>query len=288
MEYDVVFIGHLSKDVIILHDGCETRRAGGAVYYGAIPAARIGARTAAVVRAAAEDGYLLDPMRSEGVTVFHVPSVETTAIENTYLDETMERRTCRKAGFAGKFGQEDLPEIESRVWHAAGLMRGETDHEFLSRLSGRGKVSADAQGFVRVARGIEMVYEDWPEKKEVLPLMSFFKCDAAEAEILTGLTDVRKAAGRLADWGAGEVVLTHPGGVLVLAGGEFTNEPFTPKEVRGRTGRGDTTMSSYLVWRREHGPAEACRFAATLCSMKMEKEGPFGGTLEEVLGRMKG
>jgi sugar/nucleoside kinase (ribokinase family) len=157
----------------------------------------------------------------------------------------------------------------------------------LKYLASLGRLSADAQGFVRVIRGNSLVYEDWKEKREALPLIEFFKMDAAEAEILTGRTDARDAARELAGWGAKEIILSHPGGLLIYAGGEFTNTPFTPREVRGRTGRGDTCICSYLARRLTHPPAEAGRFAATLASMKMEKEGPFSESIETVLERMR-
>jgi len=167
------------------------------------------------------------------------------------------------------------------------LNRGEVDMDMLKHLSALGQLSVDVQGFVRVIRGQDMVYEDWPEKREALPLFDILKTDAAEAEVLTGETDIYRAAAMLAEWGAGEVVLTHTGGVLVQAAGKAVNAPFTARSLKGRTGRGDTCMSSYLAWRGGHSPEQAGRFAAAVCSIKMERPGPFDGTLEQVLERMK-
>jgi sugar/nucleoside kinase (ribokinase family) len=48
-------------------------------------------------------------------------------------------------------------------------------------------------------------------------------------------------------------------------------------------GRGDTTIAAYMSWRRDHSPAESLKFAAALISIKMEKPGPFNGSLEEML-----
>jgi sugar/nucleoside kinase (ribokinase family) len=55
----------------------------------------------------------------------------------------------------------------------------------------------------------------------------------------------------------------------------------------GRTGRGDTTFGAYLAWRSGHSVQEALDFAAALVSIKMESIGPFKGTLEDVIMRMK-
>ncbi|MCE5265045.1 MAG: carbohydrate kinase, partial [Deltaproteobacteria bacterium] len=63
--------------------------------------------------------------------------------------------------------------------------------------------------------------------------------------------------------------------------------PFDPENLSGRTGRGDTCFISYVAWRMNHGIEESLRYAAALTSLKMEKPGPFLGTQEEVLARMK-
>lgn len=283
--FDIVMIGHFSKDKIIAF-GEEKEAPGGAVYYGSIPAARLGLRVAVVTKTAEADRPLLQPMRDAGVEVFQVNSEVTTSIENRYLDETLERRVCTPLAFAGAYGMEDIPGIESEIWHVGGLIKGETDLEMLKQLSTRGMLSVDAQGFVRVIRGSELVSEDWPEAREALPLIDFFKTDAAEAEALTGQSNIFSASDVLAEWGAREVILTHRGGLLVTTCGEQFNTPFTSNEIVGRTGRGDTTISAYLAWRLENGVEESARFAAALVSLKMEREGPFTGSLEAVLERM--
>ena len=55
----------------------------------------------------------------------------------------------------------------------------------------------------------------------------------------------------------------------------------------GRTGRGDTVFAAYMSRRLDHDPADSLRFAAALVSLKMEKAGPFSGTLGDVLERME-
>ncbi len=285
-SYDIVLLGHFSVDRNIVA-GHEAVQSGGAVFYGSIPAARLGLRVAVITKAAEKDFHMLKPMEDAGVSVFPIASDSTTSIENRYLDDTQERRISTPLAFAGEYAIDELPRMEWKILHIAGLIRGEVGIETLEELSKRGKLSADVQGFVRVIRGDKMVYEDWPEKREALPLLDFLKADAAEAEILTGETDVFKAAGILSGWGAGEIVLTHPGGVLVHTSDGHANFPFTPKEVLGRTGRGDTTICSYLSRRLSHGPIDSAAFAAALVSLKMEKQGPFSGSIEDVLKRME-
>lgn len=46
-------------------------------------------------------------------------------------------------------------------------------------------------------------------------------------------------------------------------------------------------MGSYLAPRLDHPVEDSLQFAAALTSIKMESGGPFGGSLEDVLERMK-
>jgi sugar/nucleoside kinase (ribokinase family) len=166
-------------------------------------------------------------------------------------------------------------------------MAGEVDVPLLRTLSSRGTVAPDAQGFVRVREGDDLVFRDWPQKREGLALVDVLKVDTAEAEVLAGQTDGRQVMRKLATYGPREIVLTRPQGVLVYAGGEYHQAPFNPREVRGRTGRGDTCFASYLGRRLTADPEEACRFAAAMTSLKLEQPGPFRGSIEDV-ERLKG
>ena len=112
--------------------------------------------------------------------------------------------------------------------------------------------------------------------------MTYLKLDHAEAEVLTGLTDVHAAARQIATYGPREIVLTHNSGVLVYADGQTFEALFTPRSLDGRTGRGDTCFATYLGRRLSAPPEEACRFAAAVTTLKMERPGPFRGTLAEV------
>jgi sugar/nucleoside kinase (ribokinase family) len=81
----------------------------------------------------------------------------------------------------------------------------------------------------------------------------------------------------LASCGPQEVVLTQNSGVTVLAGGEFYESPWRVREIKGRTGRGDTCTAAYLCKRLTAGPAQATRFTAALTGLKLEAPGPFRG-----------
>jgi sugar/nucleoside kinase (ribokinase family) len=86
----------------------------------------------------------------------------------------------------------------------------------------------------------------------------------------------------LADMGPREIVLTHRDGVLVYAEGQYYAAGFFPRELVGRSGRGDTCVASYVAKRLTASPAEATIWAAAATSLKMEAEGPFKGDVDEI------
>ncbi|MCI9461006.1 MAG: hypothetical protein HFF93_04095 [Oscillibacter sp.] len=127
-----------------------------------------------------------------------------------------------------------------------------------------------------------MAFHDWAEKREYLPCIDYLKTDAAEAEILTGLTDRAEAAKLLHSWGAKEVLITHNTEVLAYDGERVYTCPIKARNLSGRTGRGDTTFAGYITERQRAGVEEALLYCTALVSLKMETPGPFQGSREDV------
>ena len=97
------------------------------------------------------------------------------------------------------------------------LYEGEFDLDLLEILSRRAPVGLDIQGFVRVIRDGRLVFEPWSQISDGLKLVTYLKVDKAEAQCLTGKTDIHQAARELAAMGPKEIVLTQTSGVTVLA-----------------------------------------------------------------------
>ncbi len=280
-NFDIMMIGHFAKDRLVI-DGRGEIASGGAVYYGSIAARRQGINVAVVTRLHPDDFLLLEELEQEGVKVFPVPAQETSGIENIYNSADMERRICRPLGFAGSFQWPDIPNVPARIYAILPIIAGEVTLELLKMLAQRGPVALDIQGFVRVRENDHLVFKQWPEMEEGLKYVSYLKVDRAEAELLTGLTDLATAARRLAEYGPREVVVTQSSGVTVYAGGHIYQAPFSPRSLTGRTGRGDTCFATYLGRRLTASPEEAARLAAAVTTLKQEQPGPWRGPLAEV------
>ena len=279
--FDIAMIGHFAKDRIVF-GGTSRVASGGAVYYGSIPLAHLGYKVAVITKLREEDFPLLDELREAGIEVFAKEAVETSGMENIYFTKNRDKRVCKPLGFAGAFAEDEIPDVEAKTFLVIPILAGEVDLSLLRKLSKKARIALDAQGFVRFAEGEEVVFRDWPEKEEGLSLVDILKVDDTEAEVLTGVDDPRKAASILASYGPREIVLTHKGGVLVYAEGQFYEAPFRPREIHGRTGRGDTCFATYVAKRLSTDAKQASRYAAAVTSLKMEVPGPFTGTAASV------
>jgi sugar/nucleoside kinase (ribokinase family) len=284
---DILMIGHLAKDRLVV-DGVGQTASGGGVYYGSVVLRRLGLRVAVVTRLHADDFFRLGELEEEGVQVFATPAPETSGIANYYDSADMERRTCKPLGFAGPFGGEEIPDLAARIYLVASIMAGEVDVPLLGSLARRGPVAIDAQGFVRVREGGNLVFRQWPDMEEGLSHVTYLKLDRAEAELLTGKTDLQEAARELAAYGPREIVVTESSGLTVFAKGHVWRSPFTPRSLDGRTGRGDTCFATYLGRRLTATAEEATRLAAAITTLKQEKAGPWRGTLADAEALLAG
>ena len=251
-----------------------------------------GATGAKVAVLAKGNRSIADPVKAfasrPGIEVIPVESSTCTSISNVYHMADRERRTCRAISHIEPYRPEDIPEdVHAQIYHVAGLMAGDIGDEMIGALARRGKAAVDVQCLLRRDDGEQMAFHDWPEKRKYLPMITYLKTDAAEAEILTGLTDRYAAARLLHEWGAEEVMITHNTEVILYDGETMYASPLKPRNLTGRTGRGDTTFAGYLAKRLHCDIEESLRYAAALVSLKMETPGPFAGTEEDVYAYMR-
>ncbi len=279
--FDTVIIGHISVDFNTDHLGNTVKQFGGAVIYSSYAAVAGGNNVAVITKAApGEKAETLFNVPKENIWV--LPSDVSTSIENIYLTADKERRNCRAISVAKPFSIGDIPPIKTKIWHLAGLIYGDFSEDMIFELSKTGKVAVDVQGFLRHATSEGMIFKDWENKKKCLPSISFLKADAAEAEVMTGLTDRREAAKLLYSWGAQEIMISHNTEMLIYDGKTFYTKPVVSRNLSGRTGRGDTVFSAYITERLRSPIDEALLYATAAVSLKMEKPEPLKATRSEI------
>jgi sugar/nucleoside kinase (ribokinase family) len=289
-HYDITFVGHMCYDEIIPFGGKPHIAPGSAVLCGAMVAARVGKKVAAVVKMAKKDENILQAMKDVGVDTYVIPSAETTFSRVLHESANVDERKLTLVKSAGLISINDTPKLESTCVHLAGISDTEFDMALMKGLKARGySLSTDMQSFVRHVTPVthDIEFSDVANKKEIAGMMDKLKLDVVEARILTGTEDLEKAGVIVESWGCPETLITHSQGVLARVRGKTYYEKFSNSNVSGRTGRGDTTFAAYLSWRLNHEVAESLKFAAAVVSIKMETPGPFKGTLEDVAKRLK-
>ncbi len=220
--------------------------------------------------------------KAPNATVYALPSKHSFVTKNVYHTPDRERRTSTVDSVIDPYRTEEVPAIDAKIWHLVGLVGGDIPDEMIPFAAERSMVAIDVQCMLRWVENGGMVYHDWAAKRKMLPYVRFLKTDAAEAEILTGLTDRAAAAKTLYDWGAKEVLITHNSEVLVYDGQEIYTCPIKARNLSGRTGRGDTTFACYINERLTEEIPTSLRTATALVSLKMETPGPYMGTRQDL------
>lgn len=283
-HYDTLEIGHISLDYNIDYLDNQIIEVGGAVIYSSAAAKAGGFKVGVVTKLAPEDKDRLDKFVIDKEDVFYIPSKQSTSIRNKYHTADKERRTCTCIGQGDAFELKDIPDVDCDVYHFAGLIYGDFDGDLMIELSKRGKIAVDVQALLRHAdkQSGAMYFEDWSDKKRVLPYIHYLKTDTAEAEILTGQTDRFVAAKMLHEWGAKEVVITNSAEVLAYDGREIYTCPIRARNLSGRSGRGDTTFAAYITQRSVSNIPDSLLWATATVSTKMEAPGPYRGNRRDI------
>lgn len=283
-KYDTFLIGHISVDEVQELDGTRYGFYGGAEFFSSYAAAALGHKVGILTKMAADQKKLMDVLMIPNEDIYFIPCAENTSMTNHFLSADRERRRLVVTSVADSFKIEDVPEVDADIYHVAGLIYGDFEDGLIEFLSSRGKVAVDMQGYLRRLNKEtkEMYFQDYENKLRDFPFITYLKTDAAEAEILTGTQDRVEAAKLMHSWGAKEVMITHNTEVLVYDGEEIRTCPIKSRNFSGRTGRGDTTFSSYITERKTKSVQDALLFATAMVSYKMEQPGPFKKTRADV------
>lgn len=282
---DICCIGHITKDKIITPRQ-TVYMAGGTSFYFSYAFSHLPQNVSFQLVTKLGEGELksVEDMRQAGIDVQVYPSRHTVYFENKY-GENQNDRTQRVLERADPFTVDEMREVNAGVYHLGSLLSDDFSTEVVKYLSTKGRISIDAQGYLREVRGEKVYPIDWAEKREILAHTDIIKVNEHEMEVITGLTDPRAAAKCLAEWGVKEVCVTLGSeGSIILAEGKFYDIPaYEPKEIVDATGCGDTYSAGYL-WCRAQGMGfeESGKFAAAMCTLKLEHSGPFDGSIDDV------
>lgn len=283
---DICCIGHVTKDKIVTPSS-TVYMAGGTSFYFAYAINQL-PKDVSFSLITAMDSTEKEPvekMREAGIDVTLNPSRNTVFFENIY-EEDQNKRKQRVLAKADPFTIQQLEHVEAKVFHLGSLLSDDFSPEVVAFLAKKGKVSIDVQGYLREVRDEKVYAIDWKDKLDVLKNTYYLKVNETEMETITGLKDPKEAAKLIHAWGVAEVIITLGSeGSLVYVDDTFYNIPaYPPHEVVDATGCGDTYSAGYLYKRLQGAnPVEAGKFAAAMCTIKLEHNGPFNRTIEDVM-----
>ena len=225
-----------------------------------------------------------EKMRQAGIDVTLNASRNTVFFENIYGENQNERKQ-RVLAKADPFTIEQLEHVDAKVYHLGSLLSDDFSNEVVEYLAKKGKVSIDVQGYLREVRDEKVYPIDWKDKLKVLKNTYYLKVNEIEMETITGLKDAYEAAKLLHSWGVTEVIITLGSeGSLIYVDDTFYEIPaYAPHEVVDATGCGDTYSAGYLYQRTLGAtPTEAGKFAAAMCTIKLEHNGPFNRSIDDI------
>ena len=283
---DICCIGHITKDKIITSNR-TVYMAGGTSFYFAYAINQLpkDISFSLVTSMDPTEKEPVEKMLSAGIDVTLNASRNTVFFENTYYGKNQNERKQRVLAKADPFTIDQLKNVEAKIYHLGSLLNDDFSPEVVEYLASKGKVSIDVQGYLREVRDEKVYPIDWKDKLKVLKNTYYLKVNETEMETITGLKNPHDAALLLHSWGVQEVIITLGSeGSLVYTDDQFYEIPaYTPHEVVDATGCGDTYSAGYLYKRLlGENPTEAGKFAAAMCTIKLEHNGPFNRTVKDI------
>lgn len=282
---DICCIGHITKDKIVTPHRV-VYMAGGTSFYFAYAINQL-PKDVSFSLVTSMDPTETEPaekMRQAGIDVTLNASRNTVFFENIYGENQNERKQ-RVLAKADPFTIEQLEHVDAKVYHLGSLLNDDFSNEVVEYLAKKGKVSIDVQGYLREVRDEKVYPIDWKDKLKVLKNTYYLKVNEIEMETITGLKDAHEAAKLLHSWGVTEVIITLGSeGSLIYVDDTFYEIPaYAPHEVVDATGCGDTYSAGYLYQRTLGAtPTEAGKFAAAMCTIKLEHNGPFNRSIDDI------
>lgn len=282
---DICCIGHITKDKIVTPNRTVYMAGGTSFYFSyAINQLPKDVTFSLVTAMDPTEKEPVEKMLKAGIDVSMNASRNTVFFENIYGENQNERKQ-RVLAKADPFTIQQLEHVDAKVFHLGSLLADDFPTEVVEYLSSKGRVSIDVQGYLREVRDEKVYPIDWKEKLKVLKHTYYLKVNETEMETITGLKDAHEAAKLIHAWGVTEVIITLGSeGSLVYVDDKFYEIPaYPPHEVVDATGCGDTYSAGYLYKRLQGAtPTEAGKFAAAMCTIKLEHNGPFNRSIDDV------
>lgn len=278
-------IGHITRDRIITPQQ-TIDMAGGTSFYMAHGMHHLSQDFPfqLVTKIGQESQEEVNHLRQMNIDVLSYSSPHSVFFENHY-GLNSNQRTQRVLAKAAPFTIEEMEPLVAEVFHLGSLLADDFSPEIVKFLAQKGCISIDVQGYLREVRGKKVYAVDWKDMDAVLPYVDIVKLNEHEMYAIMHTNDPKIVAEKLASYGVREVIITLGSyGSLIYANKTCYEIPaYTPQKIVDATGCGDTYSTGYLYMRSQGATfQEAGRFASAMCTLKLEHNGPFEGSLKDI------
>ena len=260
---DICCIGHITKDKIVTPHRVVYMAGGTSFYFAyAINQLPNDVSFSLVTSMDPTETEPAEKMRQAGIDVTLNASRNTVFFENIYGENQNERKQ-RVLAKADPFTIEQLEHVDAKVYHLGSLLSDDFSNEVVEYLAKKGKVSIDVQGYLREVRDEKVYPIDWKDKLKVLKNTYYLKVNEIEMETI--------------------ITLGSEGSLIYVDDTFYEIPAYAPHEVVDATGCGDTYSAGYLYQRTLGAtPTEAGKFAAAMCTIKLEHNGPFNRSIDDI------
>ena len=81
---------------------------------------------------------------------------------------------------------EEVQQLDAKIYHLGSLLADDFSPEVVKCLAQKGRISIDAQGYLREVRGEDVFPIDWADKRDILAYTDILKVNEHEMEVITG------------------------------------------------------------------------------------------------------
>ncbi len=278
--FDLVVVGHLSQDQIIVPTG-SSEALGGSAAYVSLVASRLGLSVGIVSTVGRDfkEEYAKTLTEAGVDTAGIVRTVgRTTSFRNIYKGGMLSRQEL--LGLSHSIRSTDLPaHYHGSTGIHFGPLLDEIDREAIPLWSSQAEfTSLDIQGLCRVSKvGSSVVPARNPKLNRYLAYVEMVKATSSEVAIATGEEDPSRASARLHDSGP-EIVLVTLGeqGAFLSVRGRTEEVPvFPPAKLVDPTGAGDAFVGGFIYSYLETSDAyRSALIGSCVASFVVEDVGP--------------
>src|SRR3569833_1704864 len=164
--YDICCVGHITLDKVVT-TRAVMHMAGGTAFYFSSALQSLDTGYLLITSVAESEMHYVDELREKGIEIWAYPSKHTVYFENIYAED-QKHRTQNVLQQADPFSIRQMQGVEAKIFHLGPLLADDISTDFIRSLAGKGKISLDAQGYLRKVENQKVYPVGWPEKQDAL------------------------------------------------------------------------------------------------------------------------